>query len=190
MERNRFALLVLLCCTIFISFSAATILLFFRAGETPARFFSTGDSGDIAALGDLIVNEQCEVYYRVYYTICGHTVLQPRVQGVSDIIGFNRTQLEQYFLGYTIEEFSEERLVLSCYIEEPCRECQNYAFIGVKDGKVAVFYGRPRPDAAVKKLTEIEVSKLPKEVQAELQKGIEVNNNDLEINAVLEGLER
>lgn len=190
MAKMRFAIMVLLLSVIFIGFSAGTVLLFFQAGDTPPRFFAAEDSDGITASRELIVGEQCQVFYRVYYTVCGHTALQPRAQGVNDIIGLNRAQLEEYFLGYTVEEFTEEQLVLSCYIEEPCRECQNYAFIGVKDGKVAVFYGRPRPDAAVKKLTEIEVSKLPKEVQAELQKGIEINNNDLEINTVLEGLER
>lgn len=75
------------------------------------------------------------------------------------------------------------------YVDDLCRECQTYLFVGVKDGYVAVYYGIPRSDAELKFVTDIPLSRLPPDLQQDLAQGVLIRTEE-ELNRFLEGIDQ
>jgi hypothetical protein len=61
-------------------------------------------------------------------------------------------------------------------------------FIGIKDGYVAVFYGKPGPKAIVKEVTTIAVNKIMPQDVEELRRGMVVQSRE-ELLRTLEGMQ-
>lgn len=138
-------------------------------------------------VSDTLITEITKVIYHLHYTKCEHSKLIPREQGNKDLIGLNQEQLENLFPAYTIEKFSTDQVILSRYEEAFCQDCQDYVFFSIKDGYIALFYGKARPDAPIKLITDIPIAKFTKAQQQKLLSGITVENIEAEINAILEG---
>lgn len=75
------------------------------------------------------------------------------------------------------------------YVDDKCRECQTYVFVGIKDGYVAVYYGIPRNGAELKFVTDIPTSRLPPDMQQDLAHGILIRTDE-ELQRFLEGIDQ
>lgn len=69
------------------------------------------------------------------YTKCGHNTIDSMSVPL-ELINFTKEELQAKYTGWTIEEFSEERVILSRKIES---NCEDHFVIKEKDGKVFVY---------------------------------------------------
>jgi hypothetical protein len=77
---------------------------------------------------------------------------------------------------------------MSLKVDSYCREHANNMFLGVKDGYVAVFAGRPGPRAILREITRIPVQQLSAADVAELRQGMVVKSRE-ELLRTLEGMQ-
>lgn len=131
------------------------------------------------------VGADSHLIYQVTYSQCGHReVLRERTPG--DEIGLTLEDLRTIYRDWSIE-LNGIDVVLTSVVEGLCEDCRNNIFVGVHEGRVAVYYGEPGGEAWLKELTEIPVENLPLREQADLRAGIPVND-EAELPHILEGL--
>jgi len=90
--------------------------------------------------------------------------------------------------GWTIDKFDTQAVEMSLKVDSYCREHANNMFIGMKDGFVAVYYGKPGPKAIMKEVTAIPVNKLSGEDEEELRRGLIVQSRE-DLLRTLEGMQ-
>lgn len=134
----------------------------------------------------LVIGVNTVIKYKTFYAKCGHIEENINKAGL-DLIGLDYEKASKKFDGWVIEKFSVEEVVLFSSVEGLDKQCLENSYIGVKDGLVTVFYGKPMEGTVVRKLTNISVSSLPASEVADLNQGIPVSN-DQEIYEILEGL--
>ncbi|MDR7865227.1 MAG: BofC C-terminal domain-containing protein [Sporomusaceae bacterium] len=105
-----------------------------------------------------------------------------------NLVGLTAAQVQKVYTGWTMDKFDTQEAVLSLKIDSYCREHANNTFIGVKDGYVAVYSGRPGPRAIVKEITRIPVQQLTIEDIEELKRGMVVKSRE-ELLRTLEGMQ-
>ncbi|MCL6450894.1 MAG: hypothetical protein K6T75_06345 [Acetobacteraceae bacterium] len=120
------------------------------------------------------------------YRSCGH---REEVSGMAPpgLVGRGVEALTQAFPGWSVE-MRPGVVVLSRVADGFCGEDLRFRHLGVAGGKVAVFYGLPRPDPVLKELTGVEVSRLTVQDRRRLEEGGVVAAGDEAIEAWLEGL--
>lgn len=117
---------------------------------------------------------------------CGHeSVTVTSID--AKMLGLTRSGFERKNPRLKVREFSPDRIEVETKQPEMCRECRTSQFIGVRDGYVAVFAGRPdRPGPALE-MTRILLARLPQPEQNRLAKGIAVKDMGERLQ-ILEGL--
>lgn len=117
---------------------------------------------------------------------CGHeSVAVTSID--AKMLGLTRSEFERRNPRLKVREFSPDRIEVEIRQPEMCRECRASQFIGVRDGYVAVFAGRPdRPGPALE-VTRILLARLPQPEQIRLAKGIAVKDTGERLQ-ILEGL--
>lgn len=111
-----------------------------------------------------------------------------RTKPADNLIGLNLQQVQKVYNGWVIDRFDTQLVEMTLKVDSYCREHANNMFIGVKDGHVAVYWGKPGPRAIVKEVTKIPVSRLSGDDLDELHRGLVVHNRE-ELLRTLEGLE-
>lgn len=124
---------------------------------------------------------------KIVYLRCGDEELF-RTKPAENLIGLNISQVQQIYPGWTIDKFDSQVVELSSKVESYCPEHANNSFIGIKDGMVAVFYGKPGPTAILKEVTTIPVTRLSSDDVAEISKGLPVRSHE-ELLRTLEGMQ-
>ncbi|MDT8901002.1 BofC C-terminal domain-containing protein [Anaeroselena agilis] len=104
-----------------------------------------------------------------------------------NLIGLTAAQIQKVYAGWTMEKFDTKEVVLSLKVDSYCREHANNMFIGVKDGYVAVYSGRPGPRAIIREVTKIPVRNLSADDIEELKRGMVVKSRE-ELLRTLEGM--
>ncbi|MDU4960662.1 MAG: BofC C-terminal domain-containing protein [Sporomusaceae bacterium] len=124
---------------------------------------------------------------KMVYKQCGdeETV---RSRPPESYVGMTLEQLQAAYPNWNIEYFDAAEVRMTLDIDNFCREHANGMYIGVKDGYVTVFYGRPGLKPVVKEVTTIATKHLMAEDIAELEKGIIVNSKE-ELLRTLEGMQ-
>lgn len=133
-------------------------------------------------------SESAVMTYLIRYR-CGHeTPLAPQdgLAGVLRILGLEENSVE--WEADTISSAATGLMQMG-YVDDLCRECQTYLFVGVKDGYVAVYYGIPRNGAVLKFVTDIPLSRLPPDLQQDLTHGILIRTEE-ELYRFLEGIDQ
>jgi len=142
----------------------------FSAVEEPAVFTVRPDS---------------HLIYQVTYSQCGHMeVLRRRTP--SDEIGLTLNDLEAIYQDWNIEDKGMD-VILTSEVEGLCEECRSNIYVGIHEGRVAVFFGQPQGESWLKEVTELPIANLPPREQADLAKGIPVKDEE-ELLHILEGL--
>ncbi|MGI6092177.1 MAG: hypothetical protein GX348_03410 [Veillonellaceae bacterium] len=133
------------------------------------------------------INSNTDFVQKIVYLKCKDEEVL-RSKPADNLIGLNYFQVQKVYQGWTIDKFDNLEVVMTLKVDSFCREHANNMFIGVKDGYVAVFYGRPGPKAIVKEVTKISINKLHPQDAEELKRGMVVQSRE-ELLQTLEGME-
>lgn len=122
----------------------------------------------------------------VYYKLCDR--IEKQVRAVpEEWVGLDRTQLAGLLESKELLSFTPDRVVLFSSDPGLCPELQRYRTLMVRDGHVALFYGKPDDLGPLIEVTDIPVDGLLPADQNRLQRGILVNGQE-EALRFLEGL--
>lgn len=124
---------------------------------------------------------------KVVYLKCGDEE-RLRARPSENYIGMTLAQIQTAYPGWTIDYFDALEVRMTLLVDGFCREHANGLYIGVKDGYVTVFHGKPGLKPIVKEVTKISTSRLVAEDVVELEKGIVVNTKE-ELLRTLEGMQ-
>lgn len=133
------------------------------------------------------ITANTDLVQKIIYAKCNDEEVF-RTKPADNLVGLNMQQFQKVYSGWTIHKFDTMELEMSLKVDSYCREHANNMFIGIKDGNVAVFYGKPGPKAILKEVTKIPVSKLVQEDLDELRRGMVVQSRE-ELLRTLEGMQ-
>lgn len=111
-----------------------------------------------------------------------------RTKPASNLVGLNYQQLQKVYSGWAIDKFDLSEVEMTLKVDSYCREHANHMFLGIKDGYIAIYYGKPGPKAIVKEVTSIKVNKLMPQDVDELRRGLEVQSRE-DLLRTLEGMQ-
>ena len=111
-----------------------------------------------------------------------------RIKPTEKLVGLTVYQLQNVYQGWVFDKFNRDEVQMTLKIDGFCREHANNMFIGIQDGRVAVFYGKPNSKRIVKEITNIQVNKLMEQDVEELQQGLVVNSTE-DLLRTLEGMQ-
>jgi len=103
------------------------------------------------------------------------------------VAGAAREELAQLYPEWSVESFSSRRVVLARTYDAMCDELERFRLITLKDGRVAVYYGRRWPLVVLKEVTDLTVDRLRQADLERLEAGIELEG-DAAVLEFLEGL--
>nr|WP_092067203.1 BofC C-terminal domain-containing protein [Dendrosporobacter quercicolus]NSL46460.1 BofC C-terminal domain-containing protein [Dendrosporobacter quercicolus DSM 1736]SDL51262.1 BofC C-terminal domain-containing protein [Dendrosporobacter quercicolus] len=104
------------------------------------------------------------------------------------IIGLNYQEMQKVYSGWTIDKFDDLEVEMTLKVDSFCREHANNMFLSIKDGYVAVYYGKPGARAVLKEVTAIPVKHIMPQDIEELKRGLVVNSRE-ELLRTLEGMQ-
>jgi hypothetical protein len=128
-----------------------------------------------------------DIIQKIKYLKCGEEEVLHTIPP-DNLIGLNYNQVQKIYPGWNIEKFDTDEIQLTIKIESFCREHANNMFIGIKDGNVAIFYGKPGSKAILKEITKISAAKLMQQDREELKHGLVIQSKE-ELLRTLEGLQ-
>ena len=133
------------------------------------------------------ISANTDILQRIVYTKCNDEE-SFRTKPADSLIGLTYQQFQKIYSGWVIQKFDTLDVEMTLRVDSLCREHANNMFIGVKDGYVAIFYGKPGNKPILKEVTKIPVTKLMTEDAEELRRGMVVQSRE-ELLRFIEGLE-
>lgn len=122
---------------------------------------------------------------RAYYPECGDEVVVRETAG-SRLAGKTSAEVARSQAPATVETFTEREVVLLTTVPGACPKHASRRYLGVSDGHVAVFQGRPGTNSAkVLEVFDLETSALPEREVQDLRRGVQVSTDD-ELKRVLQ----
>jgi hypothetical protein len=132
------------------------------------------------------IDQQIPLVLEVYY-IGSNRLLQEVTLMPEAFTGLSVNELKNIAGDWEVKNYRPGKaLTLYKKIDDLSPEDKEKLHLGIKDGKVAIFYGDPG-SGYLKKMTGIIVEELPIEEQKNLEKGITVNSRE-ELYSILDGL--
>lgn len=138
------------------------------------------------AVGPPVTGPRTALTLITTYARCGCTERQNRVAG-AELAGRDAAALAREFPEYTVQSFSADSAVLFRLVPGYCPDMQTFRTLGLVDGHVAVYLGRPSTGLLLARVTGIPVKDLPLIDREKLATGIVVKG-DAAVEALLEGL--
>jgi len=133
------------------------------------------------------ISANTQLVQKVIYLTCKDEEVL-RSNPSDHLVGLTIFQLQKIYPGWTFEKFDRDEVTMTLQVDGYCREHANNMFIGIKDGNVAVFHGKPDSKPIFKESTNIQVNKLMKQDIEELQHGITIQSKE-ELLRTLEGMQ-
>jgi hypothetical protein len=133
------------------------------------------------------VTVDTDLVQKLVYLKCGDKEVV-RTKPADNLIGLDYQQFQKVYPGWTIEKFHTPEIEMTLQVDSFCREHANNMFVGIKDGYVTVFYGKPGSRPIVKEITKIQAGKLMSQDMEELRRGLIVRSKE-ELLRTLEGLQ-
>lgn len=133
------------------------------------------------------ITEHTDLVQKLVYLKCGDNEVI-HTKPADNLVGINYNQLQKVYSGWLIERFDTNEVQMTLQVDSFCREHANNMFIGIKDGYVAVFYGKPGSRAIAKEITKIQAVKLMPQDMEELRRGMIVQSRE-ELLRTLEGMQ-
>ncbi len=141
-------------------------------------YFKLAGEKYISANTPLIV----QTYYKKSDKLVQNIITMP-----SNFVGLTVSELKDISKQWEVKEYSAGKLmILYRSLNELSPKDKNNIHLGVKEGKVAIFYG-VSGQQNLKKLTEIELEDLPLQEQTNLKNGIRIDSNE-ELLSVLDSI--
>lgn len=125
--------------------------------------------------------------FKTFYTRCGGETTRTEPAGTT-LAGLTRAAVSRRFPDWQVEVFRPGLVILTRMESGPCPDEAWFRTIGVQDGRVVVFAGRPANRGAVLQDTGIPVDRLLPADRAKLERGVEVHG-DTGVWQYLEGLD-
>lgn len=148
-----------------------------QAGEPPP----VADKG----APEIRLNSDAVLRQVVYHRKCDESTTVD-VEAVQ-VAGLDYVQFQARYPRWNIESFRPDKVVMSLQNDDLCDNHKENMFIGVYNGKVAIFYGSPSGKPVLKEQTKITVDELNAQTLDELKNGITVQSKE-ELLMILEGL--
>lgn len=137
--------------------------------------------------GKIKLNPNTDLVQKIIYLKCNEEEIL-RTKPTEKLVGLTIYQLQKVYQGWTFDKFDNDEVDMTLRVDSYCLEHANNMFIGIQDGSVAVFYGKPGPKAIIKEKTNIPINKfMPQDIE-ELQRGIIVQSQE-ELLRTLEGMQ-
>jgi len=133
------------------------------------------------------ITNYTDLVQKILYLKCNDEEVL-RTKPTEKLVGLTIYQLQNVYQGWAIDKFDTDEVHMTLKIDGYCREHANNMFIGIQDGHVAVFYGKPDAKRIVKEVTNIQVNKLMAQDVEELQQGLVVSSTE-ELLRTLEGMQ-
>jgi len=137
--------------------------------------------------GKIKLAADTDLVQKIVYLKCNDEEVL-RTKPTESLVGLTIYQLQSVYQGWVIDKFDRHEVQMSLKVDGYCREHANNTFIGIQDGRVAVFYGKPAGKPIVKEVTDIQVNKLMVQDVEELQQGLVVSSTE-ELLRTLEGMQ-
>lgn len=172
-----------------IIFVAAAVLAAYGGGllSWPAKERPAKDAEVVRQDQKVKVTTATDFTQKIIYLKCGDEEVF-RTKPADNLVGLNLAQVQKVYTGWTIDKFDSQEVSMFLKVDSYCREHANNMFLGVKDGFVAVFAGRPGPRAIVREITKIPVQQLNAADLEELKHGMVVKSRE-ELLRTLEGMQ-
>ncbi len=166
---------------------AALGLLRGPAAKVPGGTTPPGDGGPAASPpSPPVTTEHTQLEFTITYAECGCRVRETRLAGM-ELAGLTEEQVAQSFSEWSLQSFSESAVSFFQLVQGLCPEMRNYRTLGVQDGHVAVFLGRPGTGLVLQRATSIPVNSLAPADRERLSNGI-VLTGDAAVERFIEGL--
>ena len=169
---------------VFVAVLVVSAMLFFPLGKDYGGIEM--DAQAAKQDGKIKVTAETNMIQTIHYRKCGEDEVF-HTKPADNLIGLNYNQIVKMYPDWSIEKFDTGAVEMSLNVDSYCREHANNTFIGIQDGYVASFYGKPGPKAILKEKTKLETSSLTAQDLEELKRGIVVQSRE-ELMRTLEGL--
>lgn len=133
---------------------------------------------------DVIVSPNAQVTLTETFQKCGHTKTKNE-EAPREIINLNRENVQEYYKGWNIDEFSSNEIKLS---RNNAGICDEHYIIRESNGYISISCKNDIGEYIFKGLTDIPVQYLAEEDLAKLEQGIEVVGRE-NLNKFLEDFE-
>ena len=133
------------------------------------------------------ITADTDLVQKILYQKCNDEEVL-RIKPTEKLVGLTVYQLQNVYQGWVFDKVTRDEVQMTLKIDGYCREHANNMFIGIQDGRVAVFYGKPESKRFVKEVTNIAINKLMAQDVEELQKGLVVSSTE-ELLSTLEGMQ-
>jgi len=137
--------------------------------------------------GTIKITANTNLVQRIIHLKCNDEEIL-RTKPTEKLVGLTIYQLQKVYQDWTFDKFDSDEVDMTLRVDNYCSEHADNMFIGIKDGSVAVFYGKPGPRAILKEVTNISTSKFMTQDIEELRQGIVVQSKE-ELLRTLEGMQ-
>lgn len=162
-----------------------------REPSVPGEVRAAGSNGGVVQASVPVVTPATRLVVRTTYLKCDKTV-EENIAPEEALVGLSIEGLRRFRPEWTVIDFTPERVLVRAIKDEWCpgmdpAEMERYRTIGMRDGKVTIFWGKPSPDQPVKEVTTFPSDGLPPEERRLLEQGYVVDGDEA-VAQYLEGL--
>ncbi len=133
------------------------------------------------------VGENTMFEQTIYYRDCKESEVV-REKASAKVIGMTRDEVAELYNDWQITSFDKDIVALQVSVDDVCKEHKKEQFVGMRDGVVGIYYGRPNEDAVLKEALELDETMLVEQVEEALKVGIPFQSEEEKLR-ILEGLE-
>lgn len=182
MPKNIFKYIFIVLAVIIIGFTLGYVRTFISL-DVPKEKNEIKQNKYVGKIDKTRLSSQANLIFKTYYIKCGHEVTEKKSSNAT-FSGYTKEQLANKLNHWEIESFTPEQVTLKRKVDDICNE---HFYIGIKDGYVSLFQGRPDLPSRVIEQTDIIADVLRKEDRAMLEEGLIIESKE-EFLKIREGL--
>jgi hypothetical protein len=133
------------------------------------------------------VGENTMFEQTIYYRACKESEVM-REKASAKVVGMTRDEVAELYREWQITSFDKDVVALQIAVDDVCKEHKKEQFVGMRDGIVGIYYGKPNEDAILKENLTLDTTMLIEEAQEALKVGIPFRSEEEKLR-ILEGLE-
>lgn len=183
MPRSIFRYIVVILFVIIFSFSFGYLRTLFSLKPPDPKIDNTHANKDIVKTQRIELKPGAKLIFLTHFNGCGHEEITEELLEDA-LFGFTKEELEENMKDWTVEYFSPEQVNLRREVNGSCSE---HYYIGIYEGYVALFQGRPGFEGSLIEKTDIMADVLREDDRIILEKGLVIENKQ-EFLKIREGL--
>lgn len=143
-----------------------------------------GEAGGVNSAPGVVVGPETHLLYEVKYSRCNCE--EKEEASPANFVGKDLKALKAAVADYEVSLFTKDNVILRKVVDGLCPDMARYRHITIKDGEVAVFYGKP-PHLLLAYSTGLRAGQLRSEDRERLTAGVTVEGDEAAFT-LLEGL--